>query len=122
MNYVFSELKKTWVIDLDGTIVKHNGYRLGKEELLEGALEFFNKIPNEDLIIILTARGNQYQQDTIDFLQSKGIRFDHIIFDVPHGERILINDKKPSGLGMAYAINKIRDEKLEVNFEIDKEL
>jgi len=38
-----------------------------------------------------------------------------IIFGLPQGERILINDMKPSGLITAYAINKNRDEALEIN-------
>ena len=33
-----SKLPHTWILDLDGTIVKHNGYKLdGKDSLLEGA-------------------------------------------------------------------------------------
>ena len=41
---------------------------------------------------------------------------------MPMGERILVNDKKPSGLNMAFAINKKRDEKLEINYFINGDL
>ena len=27
MKLVMSDMNKTWVLDLDGTIVKHNGYK-----------------------------------------------------------------------------------------------
>lgn len=37
-----SSLPKTWILDLDGTIVKHNGYKIdGKDTLLQGAKQFF---------------------------------------------------------------------------------
>jgi hypothetical protein len=117
MKLELSSLPKTWIIDLDGTIVRHNGYKYGKDELLEGVKDFFNKISNEDIIIILTSRKLEYKEQTINFLKENNIRFNHIIFDLPYGERILINDKKESGLLTAYAINKERDEK--INIEID---
>ena len=36
--------------------------------------------------------------------------------------KILVNDDKPSGLKCAYAINKRRDEKLDIKFKIDRDL
>ena len=37
---VMSTLPKTWIFDLDGTIVKHNGYLLdGEDTLLPGVRE-----------------------------------------------------------------------------------
>lgn len=105
----FSNLNKTWIFDLDGTLVKHNGYKLGKEELLPGVKEFFSQIPPEDVIIILTARDSKYADRTERFLEKNGIEYDHIIYDLPVGERILFNDKKPSGLKTAYAYNLKRD-------------
>ena len=115
-----SSLPKTWLIDIDGTIVKHNGHLNGEDELLSGVLEFFVKIPSGDTIIFLTSRSQSYESQTISFLQKHGIRYDKIIFDLPFGERILVNDKKPSGLKTAYAINKERDGELVVNFIVDE--
>ena len=40
----------------------------------------------------------------------KKIRYDHIIFDLPYGERILVNDIKPGGLQTSIAVNTQRDE------------
>jgi FMN phosphatase YigB (HAD superfamily) len=105
----YSDLNKTWIFDLDGTLLKHNGYKNGGEELLPGVKEFFSKISKDDRIVILTARNTKYQQITETFLNDNGIRFDHIIYDLPIGERILFNDKKPSGLKTAYAYNLDRD-------------
>ena len=43
----------TWFIDLDGTIVKHNGYIINKKDiLLKGVKKFFKQIPKKDKIII----------------------------------------------------------------------
>lgn len=105
----YSDLNKTWIFDLDGTLVEHNGYKNSFEKLLPGVKEFFFTIPDTDVIIILTARDKKYKDQTISFLEKNDIRFDHIIFDLPVGERILFNDKKPSGLRTAYAYNLERD-------------
>lgn len=117
-----SSLTKTWIFDLDGTILKHNGYKEGKDELLKGVRDFFDIIPNEDTIIILTSRETKYTDQTIKFLKQNKIRYDHIIFNIPFGERILINDKKDSGLLTAYAINKERNSPLNINFDVDEDL
>lgn len=119
---VISRLAHTWIIDVDGTICVHNGYKNGEDIILDGVQEFFHSIPDDDMIVFLTSRSSAEEKRLKLFLKKHNLRFDHIIFDAPMGERILINDDKPSGLKMAYAINKIRDEKMYVHFCIDKEL
>ena len=42
---------------------------------------------------------------TLDFLKKNGIRYDGIMFNMPIGERIVVNDRKPSGIDMAVAVN-----------------
>lgn len=122
-NLKLSSLGHTWILDLDGTIVKHNGYKIdGEDTLLPEAINFLKQIPLDDLIIILTSRTNEYEQETINFLNKNNIRYNHIIFNAPYGERIVVNDDKPSGLKCSVAVtferNKINigdiiiDEKL----------
>jgi len=107
---ILSTLSKTWIFDLDGTILKHNGYKLdGKDSLLEGAKEYLETIPVEDKIIIFTSRTEEYRVLTLNFLEENNIRYDEILFNMPMGERIVVNDRKPSGLDMAVAINLKRD-------------
>lgn len=107
---ILSTLPKTWVFDLDGTILKHNGYKLdGVDTLLEGAKAYLDGIPAEDKIVIFTSRTEEYRQQTLDFLREQGIRYDEILFEMPMGERIVVNDRKPSGLDMAVALNMDRD-------------
>ena len=108
----FSDLNKTWIFDLDGTLLKHNGYKYGGDVLLPGVSEFFKTIPKDDKIIILTARSSENSKETEKFLSENQIHFDYIIYDLPIGERILVNDEKPSGLKTAYAYNLIRDKGL----------
>ena len=107
---ILSKMPHTWIFDIDGTLVKHNGYRTSEgDTLLDGVKEFLASIPEHDMIILITARPTEYRAITEKFLSENNIRYNHIIFDAPVGERILINDNKPSGLKTAYAIERTRD-------------
>src|SRR5574344_1143337 len=112
--YKFSPLGKTWIFDLDGTIFKHNGYKIdGVDSLLPGVKDFFeNTIKKEDFVIIVSSRKSEFEPQTKEALATNGIRFDCLIFNVPYGERILINDSKPSGLCTSYSYCPKRDEGL----------
>lgn len=118
-----SSLEKTWLFDLDGTILKHNGYKTeGKDSFLKGAKEFLLKIPKSDKIIFLTSRKKEQAKETEKFLKEAGVRYETIIYELPYGERLLFNDRKPSGLKTAYAIESERDKFAEVDFQINEEL
>lgn len=107
---ILSTLPKTWILDLDGTLLKHNGYKIdGKDTLINGVKEYIDLIPAEDYILILTSRTDEYREMTLSFLEENGIRYNEIIFNIPMGERIVVNDRKPSGINMAVAINTKRD-------------
>lgn len=70
-----------------------------------------DKIPKHGAVILspyeksVTARTDEYREVTIQFLEENKIRHDEILFNMPMGERIVVNDRKPSGLDMAVAIN-----------------
>ena len=120
---IVSSLPKTWILDLDGTIVKHNGYKLdGYDTLLPGIESFLNKIQPNDVVIFVTSRKEDVMEQTEEFLREAGIRYDHIIYNAPYGERILVNDAKPSGLETAIAINTSRNESCNVDFITDESL
>lgn len=109
MDIITSTLNKTFFIDVDGTIFEHN-----TNNILPGVLEFFNKIDKNDKIIITTSRKSYNQDNLIDALKQYNLRYDKIIFDLPLGERIVINDIKPeTNLNTAIAININRNVGLE---------
>lgn len=103
----------TWFFDLDGTIVKHKGgnenWTEKDEELLPGVKELWNTIPKDDKIILVSARTGKYKDSVLKLLDKEKIRYDHVIFDLPRGERVLINDTKPRGLKTAIAWNVDRN-------------
>lgn len=106
-----STLGKTWLIDLDGSVFEHNSHLSGKDKLLPGVKQFWDETLNrdEDTIILLTARDERFREQTIASLRYFELEFSKIIFGLPTGERICINDRKPSGLTTSYAINVERN-------------
>lgn len=118
-----SSLSKTWLIDLDGTMMKHNGYKIdGHDTIIDKSLQFIKSLPDCDKIIFLTSRTDVFKAQTEEFLNKCGIRYDHIIYGLPLGERILINDRKPSGLPTAIAVNIGRDMGIDIDLRIDYKL
>ena len=68
-----SHMPKTWILDLDGTIVKHDGPFLdGEDSFLPGAKEFLQSIPKEDMIVFLTARTEYEKPHTCGFCGKSG--------------------------------------------------
>tara|TARA_R110000772_G_scaffold78248_2_gene167872 strand:- start:232 stop:642 length:411 start_codon:yes stop_codon:yes gene_type:complete len=103
------ELSHTWFFDIDGTIaVRHHPYRI-KDELLPGVKELWAQIPANDVIVITSARPVHYQRKTMKWIDSMGLRYDHVLFGLAHGERIVVNDNKPGGLETAIAWNVKRN-------------
>ena len=69
---ILSTLPKTWIFDLDGTLLKHNGYKTdGEDSLLEGVKEYLDGLPKGDKVIILTSRLEDYREATVNFLNSQ---------------------------------------------------
>lgn len=108
-----SSLPHVWFIDIDGTALEHNGYRRGADRLLPGVKAYWMSIPPQDIIVLLSARDESERESTLRFFDKEGLRYHQAIFGLPPGERILINDAKPSGLKTAHAVNLIRDKGLE---------
>lgn len=102
----------------------HNGHKTNGDVLLPGVTYFWSQIPEEDIIILLSARDKDEEYSTLNFLRTQGLRFNYAIFGLPTGERVLINDIKPLRLlSTAHAVNVERDFGLgQINIEIIDDL
>ena len=81
---VLSTLSKTWIFDLDGTLVKHNGYLIdGVDTILPGVREYLKELPEDDKILIVTSRAEEYRLMTECFLAENCIRYDAILYGMP---------------------------------------
>lgn len=102
-------LGHTWIIDVDGTIAEVNQPPYADDKLLPGVKEMWAQIPKDDMIVIMTARPKDIQEQTLKFIRDNGLRYDLAIFGIHHGERIVVNDNKPGGLQTAIAWNVKRN-------------
>jgi len=102
-------LGHTWIIDVDGTIAEVNQPPYKNDKLLPGVKEMWAQIPKDDMIVIMTARPKDIQEQTLQFIRDNGLRYDLAIFGIHHGERIVVNDNKPGGLQTAIAWNVKRN-------------
>lgn len=117
---VLSPLEKTWFIDLDGTVLIHNSdVAKNEDQVILKSLDFLKTI-EDDHIIFTTSRSRKHKKKTENFLRLKNIKFDFIIYDLPYGERILVNDNKSSGLTTAYAIALERNAGINLSLFIDQ--
>ena len=102
-------LGHTWIFDVDGTIAEVNQHPYENDTLLPGVKEMWAQIPADDMIVIMTARPKDIQEQTLQFIRDNGLRYDLAIFGIHHGERIVVNDNKPGGLQTAIAWNVKRN-------------
>lgn len=120
---VLSALPKVWILDLDGVVLRHNAYLDGDDELLAGITAFWAQIGSNDVVVVMTSRHVDERARTLGFLAGHGLRVDHSLFGLPTGERVLINDDKPSGLRTAHAVDLTRNEGLlDLKIDIDQRL
>ncbi len=100
---------KLWLLDVDGVIFIHNSHLEGEDRLVPGIKAFLSQTRPEDTVILFTARKVEYRTVTESSLRAYGVRYDQIFFDMPMGERILVNDEKSDGTKTAFAISVPRD-------------
>ena len=119
------EFGKTWFIDLDGTIFRHNEYldiKGGIQRPLPHALKFLRSIPKQDTVVFTTGRKDKYRAYTIRCLKQAKIRFDHLIMGLPRGTRIIINDEKEDGRKTALGITVARNGRISEHRKLSREL
>ena len=111
-------LPKTIICDIDGCIFQHMGnlcsMQSEKPVLLRGVKEKFDEWDKKAYkIVLLTGRKESMRAITENQLLSHGLFWDVLVMGATRGQRVLINDLKPSiEMPTAIAINLKRDEGL----------
>ena len=108
---------KTLFLDIDGVLVENSGELSAKPWGSTSALinnkNYINKLYNTGKvrIILTTSRRSDYRKVTLDQLDNLEIKYHDIIFDLPHCQRIVINDFASSNpYPTSAAINLPRDD------------
>jgi hypothetical protein len=101
----------TLLVDLDGTLVFHNANPLeDKDVFLPGAIAWLKDAKEKGYFIVLTtARAYTACLPIMKVLKEQGFIFDRLLFELPTGPRILINDGPEKGAVKAIAHNVPRN-------------
>ncbi len=104
--------KETIFVDLDGTLILFNlePERVTDRIIMSTMKYLIKKKAEGACIVCTTARSYKH---TMMAIVNAGIPldfFDHIIYDLPMGRRVLINDHKDGAPESAVAVNLFRDE------------
>jgi hypothetical protein len=111
-------LPKTIICDIDGCIFKHMGGLCAMQSensiLLAGVKDKFDEWDKKAYkIVLLTGRKESMRTITENQLRSHGLFWDFLVMGATRGQRVLINDLKPSCKSpTAVAVNLNRDEGL----------
>lgn len=110
--------RKTFFIDIDGTILNHVDKDLYKvtansQFLCPNVINKLNEIESQGHCIVLTtARKESMRRLTEEQLAFHGIFYDHLLMGIGQGERVIVNDKRSNGENRARAVNIVRNEGL----------
>lgn len=107
-------MSKTLIIDIDGTLVDHQGsggrQAIKNLSLLPGVAEAFSNYDSKGYnIILLSGRRESSRKATEKQLSDLGLFWDQLILGVKGWPRYLINDRKPEGTCTASAISLDRN-------------
>jgi hypothetical protein len=108
----------TYFIDIDGTIIKYRKFtELGNTvpKPIQDVIDYLNEqFTNGAVIIVTTARPDDYRLLTEHELNVVGLNYHQIIMNCGRGSRIILNDLDPDNLEIprAVGINLKRDEGL----------
>ena len=106
----------TLFIDIDGCVVKNSGQFFspiwGQTQAIQENVDYINQLfeSGKTHIVLSTSRSKVFADVTHEQLESIGLKYHDIIFNLPHAKRILINDYSGSNpYPSAIAINLDRD-------------
>lgn len=109
------EKKKTYFVDIDGTIFKYRKfgtYETEPAQVIESTYKHLKNLEAEGhMIILTTARPESLYDLTLRELNENNIPFNKLIMGIERGNRYVVNDKeKEEGEDRAIAINVERDQ------------
>jgi mannose-6-phosphate isomerase-like protein (cupin superfamily) len=119
-------MNKTYFLDIDGVLVKHNGNLSAQiktqpnlNNLLPETINLINQIENDGGKIILTTGRKESMRKITEYqLEEFGIFYDQLVMGCNRGARVLVNDLKPnSNLKTAYAFTPQRNKLDELEVE-----
>lgn len=106
----------TFFVDIDGTLITNTSEYVfpytGDGSPLQKNIDCLNNIYEKGRcrIILTTSRNDRLKDITISELYKYGIKYDDIIMNLPHGQRILVNDfSNTNTFPTAVSINLERD-------------
>ncbi len=112
----FKSQFKCMFIDIDGTLVtnssKHFPPYIGEGSPLIENINLLQDLRRESkvYIVLTTSRSSEYRQKTLEELKKHDVPFDQLIMDLPHCQRILVNDYSRSNpYPTASSINLLRN-------------
>ena len=107
---------KCLFIDIDGTLItnssKHFPPYIGQGDPLTENINLLKNLQKTEkaYIVLTTSRSSSFREKTINELSKYGIPYDQLIMDLPHCQRLLINDYSLSNpYPTATSINLIRN-------------
>jgi len=89
---------KTLFVDIDGTLVESSGKYTppywGQTSAIKENVELLNKLydTGKVYVILTTARPSSAKDITLNQLETEGIKYHDVIFDLYHANRTIIND------------------------------
>lgn len=105
----------TFFVDIDGTIVKYRNFSelaTAKLEPIQEVIDYLNhQYDIGAVIIVTTARPENFRAFTEDELSKLDLRFHQLVMGCGRGTRVIFNDKDPENpeLDRAVGINFTRD-------------
>lgn len=109
------EKKKTYFVDIDGTIFKYRKfgtYETEEAEVIPSTLEHLQQLNEEGhMIVLTTARPETLYEHTLKELNINNVPYHKLVMGIERGARYVINDKDPNVEDdRAVAINLVRDQ------------
>lgn len=106
----------TFFVDIDGTIIKYRKFselKTAKVEPIQDVINFLNQKYSEGAVIIITtARPQEFELFTKQELENIGLKYHQIVMNCGRGTRVILNDKDPyePDIERAVGINLLRDQ------------